>query len=208
MKQLPLPLKTWGGKRKGAGRPPTGRRAGVSHLRRPVLARRHPLHVTLRMLDDVGYLRAAMRVGVIEQALSEAKGQLGLRVVHYSIQGAHLHLLVEAEDKDALARGLQGLTIRLARRLNAHDGRRGKVFADRYHAHVLRTRAETANALRYVARNYVHHARENLPDSFVDPCSSARWLVSAPAANDPVVLPRTWLLRTALDPPRRNGGPA
>jgi REP element-mobilizing transposase RayT len=161
------------------------------------------VHVTLRMREGVGYLRAAIRARAIEQVLSEAKERLGMRVVHYSIQGAHVHLIVEAEDSAALARGMQGLTIRLARRLNALDGRRGKVFGDRYHAHVLRTRAEAANVLRYVARNYVHHARENLPDSFVDPCSSARWLTHAPAANDPVVAPRTWLLRAAAgaEPP-------
>jgi len=120
-----------------------------------------------------------------------------MRVVYYSIQGAHIHLIVEADDNDALARGMQGLTIRLARRLNALGRRSGKVFADRYHAHVLRTRAEAANALRYVARNYVHHARENLPISFVDPCSSARWLLERPPADAPVVSPRTWLLRAA-----------
>ena len=64
MKQLALELKTWGGKRKGAGRPPSGLRAGVSHLLRPALARRHPVHVTLRLCEGVGYLRAAMRVQV------------------------------------------------------------------------------------------------------------------------------------------------
>jgi REP element-mobilizing transposase RayT len=199
VKQLSLALKTWGGKRKGAGRPPSGTRAGVSHLRRPELASRHPVHVTLRLLEGIGYLRAAIRVRAIEQVLAEAKDRLGMRIVHYSIQGAHLHLIVEADDNDALARGMQGLTIRLARRLNAVDGRNGKVFADRYHAHVLRTRAEAANALRYVARTYVHHARENLPISFVDPCSSARWLLERPAEDAPVVSPRTWLLRAAAE---------
>jgi REP element-mobilizing transposase RayT len=197
MKQLSLELKTWGGKRKGAGRPPSGARPGVSHLRRPAFARRYPVHITLRMRDGVGYLRAAMRVQVIEQVLREAKQHLGMRIVHYSIQGAHLHLIVEADSGDALARGMQGLMIRLARRLNALNGHKGKVFADRYHAHVLRTRAEAANALRYVARNVVHHARENLPSSFVDPCSSARWLRQRPPEDAPVVEPRTWLLRTA-----------
>jgi hypothetical protein len=91
---------------------------------------------------------------------------------------------------------MQGLCIRLARRLNSLAGRRGKVFADRYHAHVLRTRAETAHAVRYVARNYVHHARENLPLSFVDPCSSMGWRERLPPEDAPVVAPHTWLLRS------------
>jgi REP element-mobilizing transposase RayT len=197
VKQLSLTLKTWGGKRKGAGRPPSGTRAGVSHLRRPELASRHPVHVTLRLLEGVGYLRAAMRVRAIEQVLAEAKERLGMRIVHYSIQGAHLHLVVEALDKAALSAGMQGLMIRLARRLNALERRRGKVFADRYHAHALRTRAETVNAIRYVTRNYAHHARENVGRDFVDPCSSARWLRVMPPEDAPVAAPRTWLLRLA-----------
>jgi REP element-mobilizing transposase RayT len=196
MKQLGLPLKTWGGKRKGAGRKPNGARAGVSHLRRAALAARHPVHVTLRVLDGVGYLRAALRVRLIEQVFASCKERLGLRLVHFSIQGAHLHLIIEAQDSRALARGMQGLCIRLARRLNSLAGRRGKVFADRYHAHVLRTRAETAHAVRYVARNYVHHARENLPLSFVDPCSSMGWRERLPPEDAPVVAPHTWLLRS------------
>ena len=203
MQQLPLALKTWGGRRKGAGRKPNATQAGVTHLRRADLSPRHPVHVTLRLVDGVGYLRAGMRVRAIEQVLSEAKERLGMRVIHYSIQGAHLHLVVEAADTTALARGMQGLSIRLARRLNALADRRGKVFADRYHAHVLRTRAETANAVRYVTRNYLHHAREHLPRTFVDPCSSARWLQRAPAPADPVVPARTWLLRNGLDSPRQ-----
>src|SRR5207244_300380 len=194
MRQLWLELKSWGGKRRGAGRPANGARAGVSHLRRPEIARRHPVHVTLRVREGLGYLRGFSRVKAIEEALREAKERFGLRIIHYSIQGMHLHLLVEVDDRASLSRGMQGLAIRIALRLNALAKRRGKVFADRYHAHLLRTRRETANALRYVARNYSHHARENLPPDFVDPCSSARWLRTAPPPEAPVVRPRTWLL--------------
>src|SRR5438105_2178946 len=114
MKQLPLDFRGWGGKRKGAGRPPNHGRAGASHLRRPDLAARYPVHVTLRILPGVGYLRSAARVRSIEQVLFEVKDRLGMRIAHYSIQGQHLHLLVEVEDGSALTRAMQGLCIRLA----------------------------------------------------------------------------------------------
>jgi REP element-mobilizing transposase RayT len=197
MKQLGLDLPTWGGARKGAGRKPNGARPGVSHLRRPGVGARHPVHVTLRLRDARGYLRAAKRVRIVEEVLRAAKDRLGMRLVHYSIQGAHLHLIVEARDDRALARGMQGLSIRLARRLNALDGRRGKLFADRFHAHVLRTRAETENALRYVLGNYAHHARETIPRAFLDPCSSARWLAERPPPDAPVTAAHTFLLTQA-----------
>ena len=87
MKQAELPLKTWGGRRKGAGRPPGGRRAGVSHLRRPPIAERHPVHVTVRVIHGIGYLRTQSRARAIEAALGSAAARFGMRIVHYSIQG-------------------------------------------------------------------------------------------------------------------------
>ncbi len=63
------------------------------------------------------------------------------------------HLIVEARDATALARGVQGLSIRIAKAVNKVLKRRGKVFADRYHAHALRTPTEVANAIDYVLGN-------------------------------------------------------
>ena len=199
MKQLPLPLKTWGGKRKGAGRPPTGAKAGVSHLKRARFPGRHPVHVTLRTLPGTGYLRGDRRYRAIVEALREAKERHGVRVIHYSVQGNHLHLLVEAAGAESLARGVQGLSVRLARALNRAARRRGKVFADRYHAHVLASRREVARALRYLLENFRHHLREDVAPRGADPCSSAAW-IEIPLPDDaPVLRPRTWLLRHARD---------
>ena len=199
MKQLPLPLKTWGGKRKGAGRPPAGAKAGVSHLKRARFPQRHPVHVTLRTLPAAGFLRGDRRYRAIEEALREAKERHGLRVIHYSVQGNHLHLLVEAGGAESLARGVQGLCVRLARALNAVARRSGKVFADRYHAHVLASRREVARALRYLLENFRHHLRQDIAPRGADPCSSAAWLEIPLTDGAPVLRPRTWLLRHARD---------
>ena len=48
----------WGGKRRGAGRKPKGDRAGVSHAKRPKLAPRFPVLVTLRLREGFPTLRA------------------------------------------------------------------------------------------------------------------------------------------------------
>jgi len=195
MKQLALKLKSWGGKRKGAGRKPNTAKAGVSHLRRPGFAAPHPVHVTMRLLSGVGFLRAFSRARAIENALRAVNDRFGMRVVHYSIQGNHLHLIVECEEPSALSRAIQGLAVRLARALNRLAGRTGKVFSDRYHAHVLKTMREAANAVRYVLENFRHHLREDVAPQGTDPCSSAAW---AGARDDaPILSPRTWLLRHA-----------
>jgi REP-associated tyrosine transposase len=90
---------------------------------------------------------------------------------------------------------MQGLATRLAKGLNALARRRGGVFADRYHAHPLKTPRETKRAVRYVLTNYRHHALEYLPTGWTDPLASARFANLPPANDAPVVAPSVWLLR-------------
>src|SRR3990170_8137149 len=107
--QLGLDLKKrngHGGARRGAGRKPTGSRAGVSHHGRPAIDSRFSVHVTLRMLDHVWNLRSHRSFRVISTALSGMLGRSDFRVVHFSVQGNHLHLLVEADDNRTLAEGI------------------------------------------------------------------------------------------------------
>src|SRR4051812_4862488 len=146
-RQLAFDLPEWGGPRKGAGRPRKHPRPGlngteVPHRPRSELSARHPVHVTLGLVPGLGYLRGYSRARAIEQVLREACERFGVRIVHYTIQGMHLHLIVEADDTAALSRGMQGLCIRLAKRLNALARRHGRVLVDRYHAHILKSRRE------------------------------------------------------------------
>ncbi len=189
-----------GGKRNGAGRPRTRPHpgligAGVPHLRRPDFAARHPVHVTMRLQHGIGYLRSYRRAKAVESSLRDARERFGVRIIHYSIQGNHLHLIVEALGVEALSRAMQGLAIRLAKRLNALAGRQGGVFADRYHSHPLRTPRETRHAVRYVLTNHRHHALEYLPAGWTDPLASARFAQQCPDRDAPVVAPSVWLLR-------------
>jgi REP element-mobilizing transposase RayT len=124
------------------------------------------------------------------------------RLLHFSVQADHVHLLVEARDKDALARGMAGLAIRVARAVNRSSRRTGSLWADRYHSRPLRTPREVRLALVYVLANWTKHiaAARGL-----DPCSSAFWFdgwklpppYGPPLEDDepPIVRPRTWLAR-------------
>ena len=183
-----------GRRRKRLGRPPKAG-SGVPHLRRTELSRHHAVHVTLKAAAGVAGLRRQRMLVALEAAFAAARIRFGMRIVHYSIQGNHLHLLVEAADRDSLSRGMQGLAIRVAKTVNRLFARSGRVWADRYHAHVLRSRREAANALRYVLGNFARHAAnrgERRP--FADAFSSVRFLGLAPA-EAPVAPPRSWLLR-------------
>jgi putative transposase len=171
---------------------------GVPHLERQGFASRKAVHVTQRVRPSAGYLRRHGPSQVVLKAFADAAERGGMRIAHYSIQGNHLHLIVEAESATALSRGMQGLSVRIARRLNRHLGRQGPVFADRYHSHLLTSRRALANAVRYVIGNYRHHAREYVPTGFRDP------LATRP--DQPLAPPRLWLLSTGwrLEPPRKS----
>jgi hypothetical protein len=118
------------------------------------------------------------------------------RVVHFSVQTDHVHLIVEADSGDALRRGLNSLNCRAARALNRAWQRSGPIWGDRYHARALATPREVRNGLVYVLLNFRKHLRA---PAAVDPCSSGAWFDGwahnheRPSQPSPVAPPRTWL---------------
>lgn len=128
--------------------------------------------------------------------------------MHYSLQGNHAHLIVEARDRDALGRGMKSIAARIARAVNRIARRKGPVLADRYHLRLLPTPTEVRNALRYVllhARHHADEAKKALRRAVrLDPASSAAWFdgwrTKPPECREvelaprPVASPRTWLL--------------
>jgi REP element-mobilizing transposase RayT len=203
-RQRELQFRTWGGRRRDSGRKPKGRRAGVPHRRRPIHQCRHPVHVTLRVLRGLPSLRSGRLFGAIRRGLSAANSSR-VRIVHFSVQSNHVHLLVESESTTSLARGMQGLGIRLARTINGCLGRTGRVWADRYYGRPLRTSREVRHALVYVLFNARKHGAIG---HGIDPCSSGAWFrgwdrcVAPPHEAAPIAEARTWLLRVGW---RRSG---
>ena len=179
-RQLPF----HGGPRPGSGRPRGNR---TSHAARPQFGKPTPVHVTLRMKPHVWNLRSRRSFRRLRSCFEQARGRFGARLVEYSVQGNHLHRILEAEDSVALSRGMQGLAIRIAKALNALMGRNGRVFDDHYFARLLRTPTELVRAIRYVLGNAAHHFRAASTDSF----SSAALPKEAPELAAPV----GWLLR-------------
>lgn len=214
-----LVFRRWGGKRKGAGRKPRGARSSEPHRRRPGLSKRHPVHVTLRVTADVGRLRRPHAYLAARKALICSRRRPDFRICHLSIQGNHLHLVAEADDERALARGMQGFEISCAKHLNAalrdHLGqrRRGTVFPDRYHARQLRTPRQVRAALAYVLCNWRRHGEDRGSNRRFDPFSTAPnfdgWIGAPPRIRIapphhllPVSTPRSWMLTTGW---RRHG---
>ena len=189
MRQLEMPLKHWGGKRKRSGRKPVGLRSCVRRIKRPKLHDQLPVHVTLRVLTDIPNLR--VMAAPITRALHAGAERYRFRLLHYSIQDNHLHLIAEADDARSFSRGMQGLAIRIARAVNrALSRKRGKVFSDRYHQRLLKTPTQARHALVYVINNFKKHKR-GLPARFIDHNhSSARYF-----ARSGIAAPSSWLMR-------------
>jgi REP-associated tyrosine transposase len=131
--------------------------------------------VTVKLLPGLPSLRSVSLVRALEQSFAAARDRGDFRLVHYTLQITHAHLLVEATDARALARGMMAVGARIARALNRTFGRRGRVLAERFHARVLRTPREVRNALAYVLLNTRRHARRIWSGLHLDPASSGRW---------------------------------
>ena len=193
-----------GGARPGAGRKPSGRRVGVPHRRRERHLARHPVHVTLREREGLPSLRGDRLLLEAMRTSIAASEKPSFRVVHFSIQSNHLHLIVEADDEKTLSRGMQALSIRMVHAIHRALGHGGTVFADRYHAHQLQTPRETRAALLYVLQNWAKHGS----GGDYDPRSSALWFDGwtrpppAPVEEPLVAASRTWLVRIGW---RRHG---
>jgi hypothetical protein len=193
-RQVELDFRSWGGSRKGAGRKRKSDRPMVPHVARSEHTARFPVLVTSRLLPGLPSLRRAAEAECVLQALASSRHGPGekrstrkarrrappvssFQVVHHSIQSNHLHLIVEATDRDALTAGMRGLLIRIARALNRLWSRRGRVFADRFHERELRTPREVRNALVYVLNNgRKHRSRLAGPDPLSSGAQFGGWM--------------------------------
>ena len=204
-KQLEM-SELWGEKKRRKRRRKPDR--GVSHWTREGF-KTLPVHVTMKLRRGLPSMRQVECYKVLWESFSKGKQRPGrleggtFRLVHYTIQDDHLHFIMEARDRESLSRGVQGLAVRIAKGLNRLWKRKGKVFADRYHDHILRTPREVKNALRYVLQNirkhYDHIISQRRPDGYSsgpwfegwkDFKHDGKWICS----EGPVARARTWLL--------------
>jgi REP element-mobilizing transposase RayT len=177
------------------------------------------VHVTIRIVGNVGSLRCRDLYLALREATLVTARREDFRIVHMSIQRDHVHLIIEADTKSALSRGVRGFSISAARQINkaitvrGGDRRTGKVIGDRFHARPLTSPRAVRNAISYALNNWRHHGedRSQLARAWrVDPFSSGAVFTGWKELEDSPVLwplretyqpllvwrPRTWLLRS------------
>jgi REP element-mobilizing transposase RayT len=141
-----------GGRRPDSGRPRL-RSKGVAHRKREKVNHRTPLHINFK---DQHQIRNKTCLKILKKAIQNAR-QKGLRIIQYSLQSNHVHLLIEATDNQTLTKGMRSLTITFAKRIQ-----KGRIQFERYHLHVLRSLRETRNALHYVVFNHQKHTQSKI----------------------------------------------
>jgi putative transposase len=145
---------------------------GASHQKRPALA--GVVHVTQKICVGLPRMRTRSAFAVIAAAIRAGNRKPGFRVCAFSVLSNHFHFVVEAESNDALSRGMQGVSIRVARALNRHWRRAGTVFRERFFAQALRTMKSMRRALVYVLHNARKHGLR-VAKGQPDPYSSGPW---------------------------------
>ncbi|WPU66418.1 transposase [Peredibacter starrii] len=151
MNKKQLSLNLYQGK-SGGRRPGSGRKRihskGVAHRIREKVTNRTPLHINFKYRT---FIKNKYCLKLLKRAIINARAH-GLRIIHFSLQSNHVHLIIEAENNDTLTKGMRSLTITFAKGLN-----KGKVQIERYHLHVLKTIKETKHAVQYVLFNQQKH---------------------------------------------------
>lgn len=155
---------THGGRRPNAGRKRIHSK-GVAHTKREKINQRTPMHINFKFKCSI---RNKQCLAYIKSAIQNAQTQ-GMRVLHFSLQSNHIHIIAEADNNVILSKGMRSLTITFAKLIG-----RGRVQLERYHLHVLKTLQETKNAIHYVLFNQQKHA--NTKASTIDEYSSILYL--------------------------------
>ena len=198
----------------------------LAHVARDPHKAAHPVHVTMRRVERGPSFRTQRVCAAIRAVIAGAKRN-GVRVLHYSVQHNHLHLLVEGSSSANLSNQMRTLFSRIAFAVNTVARRHGKLFRERHHRHALTTPREVRNALVYILFNDRKHARggatatARAAPADLDLCSSALWFtgwdpgvglppltpdemrILASDMERPTIDAATWLARIGW---RRGGG--
>ncbi|MFT4543454.1 MAG: REP element-mobilizing transposase RayT [Planctomycetota bacterium] len=154
-----------GGWRPGAGRKKrrlrNGERRVASHQKRESFTHIDTLHVTLRLSKGLPSMRRSSAFEAIRNCFMATHSHLGMRIHHYCVMSNHMQIVVKATNRDALAKAMKGLNVRIVRSLNKLWKRTGSILAERYHVAIVRAQARYCRALthliNYVLNNAAHH---------------------------------------------------
>ena len=144
---------------KRAGRPAI-HDVGIRHVKRFRLKKASSLHLTIKVRENKADIQSKRILKALHHAIKRARLK-GLKVVHYTLEYNHVHLLVESVDNKTLHKGMQAFGITIAKAINKIKRSKGAVYKNRYHLRLISSPRQLKNVLHYIFNNGVKHKRTN-----------------------------------------------
>lgn len=154
---------------RGAGRS-AKHDAGIRHTSRPKISRPTSLHLTIKVKSIKANIKNKIILHMLKRAILNARRQ-GLKVIHFSLEYDHVHLLIEADNNLTLGKGMKALGVTLAKRINKFRGLKGAVYKHRYHFRRVGSSAQLKKVMNYIFSNGVKHGTSK---SIICPYNSLR----------------------------------
>jgi len=140
---------------KGAGRPARND-PGIRHTKRPHLKRPSSLHLTVKIKKNKAEIKNKSVLAILKRSILNARKQ-GLRVIHYSLEYDHVHLLIEADNNLILGKGMQAFGVTFSKAINRLKKLAGEVYKHRYHFRRISSCSELKNVMNYIFNNGLRH---------------------------------------------------
>ncbi|MBC7714103.1 MAG: transposase [Rhizobacter sp.] len=144
---------------KGAGRPAI-HDAGIRHTSRPELHRPCSLHLTVKIKKIKADIKNKTILHFLKRAILNSRKQ-GLKVIHFSLEYDHVHLLIEADNNIVLGKGMKSFGVTLSKAINKVKNQKGGVYKHRYHFRQISSARQLKNVMKYIFLNGVKHKTAN-----------------------------------------------
>ena len=152
---------------KRAGRKPIHDK-GIRHIQRERFERESSFHITIKVRQEKSDLQNKMILKALHRAIMKARYK-SLKVIHYTLEFNHIHLLVEAYNQEQLSNCMQSFGVTLAKMINKVKFKKGRVYKHRYHLRRLSSVMELKNVLKYIFNNGIKHKNSNTIMIFITP---------------------------------------
>lgn len=129
---------------------------GIRHTHRPVFKKPASLHLTIKIAKEKSNLKNKEVLSILKRAILNSR-KMGLRVIHFTLEYDHIHLLIEAENNHLLGKGMQSFGVTLSKAINKLKKTSGQVYRHRYHFRKITSARQLKNVMNYIFRNGLKH---------------------------------------------------
>ena len=135
---------------------------GIRHIERPKFQRVRSFHLTIKVKKNKADIQNKKILKALHHAIKRARLK-DLKIIHYTLEYNHVHLLVEAYNNSVLHSGMQALGISFAKAVNRVKSTKGTVYKHRYHLRQISSPRDLKNVLHYIFHNGIKHRRTHTP---------------------------------------------